>query len=345
MEMTLRRPDDWHVHLRDGQILQAVAPHTARWMGRAIVMPNLKPPIRTVHEALAYRRRILEAVDPSWGFDPLMTLYLSEQTTPDDVRAAARADSVKGVKLYPAHATTNSDAGVGDFREIEDVLAAMEDLDVPLLVHGEVTDTDVDVFDREAAFIERVLQPIADRHPGLRIVLEHVTTAEGVEFVRRGSERIGATVTAHHLVLNRSDLFSGGLRPHHYCLPVPKRENHRRALVEAVTSGHPRFFAGTDSAPHLVADKESDCGCAGVFSAPTAISVYAEVFEQQDKLQNLEGFLSLHGPRFYGLEPSEERIRLSRAAWTPPRDVATPSGPIRVFRGGAKLAWTVFRER
>ncbi|MFO1187501.1 MAG: dihydroorotase [Alphaproteobacteria bacterium] len=340
--LTIRRPDDWHVHLRDGALLSAVLPFTARDFGRAIVMPNLKPPVVTVREAGAYRARILEAVPQGASFEPLMTLYLTDRTDPKDVAAGARDKAIAGVKLYPAGATTNSEAGVTDLRKVEAVLAQMEKLGLPLLVHGEVTDPEVDVFDREAVFIDRVLLPLTKRHPGLKIVLEHVTTEEGVAFVRGAPATIAATITAHHLMINRNAMFEGGLRPNMYCLPVAKREQHRLALAAAATSGSPKFFLGTDSAPHLRRDKESACGCAGLFTAPVALACYAEVFDRAGALDRFEGFASLHGPAFYGLAPNEERITLMRMPSTVRGTIDVPrEGAIVPFRAGESIAWSI----
>lgn len=343
VELTIRRPDDWHVHLRDGSMLNAVAVETARWMGRAIVMPNLVPPVRTRADAVAYAERIRAALPAGSKFEPLMTLYLTDQTDPEDVRAAAVAGEIRGVKLYPAGATTNSASGVTDFSAIDRVLATLADCGVPLLVHGEVVDHDVDVFDREREFIDRVLQPIVNKHRELKVVLEHITTAEGVRFVEDGPDRVGGTLTAHHLVWDRNDLFRGGLRPHVYCLPVPKRSTHRAELVRAATSGHPRFFLGTDSAPHRRKDKEKDCGCAGIFSAPTALPVYAMVFEEHGALEHLEKFCSLNGPAFYGLPPASDHVRLVKRPWTPPETMDVPGEEevVRIFFGGEELAWSV----
>lgn len=341
--LTIRRPDDWHAHLRDGAILWAVLPFTARDFGRAIVMPNLKPPVVTVREAEAYRARILEALPPGAKFEPLMTLYLTDRMDPRDVAAGARDKAIAGVKLYPAGATTNSEAGVTDLRKADAVLAELEKAGLPLLVHGEVTDPEVDVFDREAVFIERVLAPLLKRHPALKIVLEHVTTEEGVAFVRAAPENVAATITAHHLLINRNAMFQGGIRPHMYCLPVAKREKHRLALVAAATSGSPKFFLGTDSAPHLKRDKESACGCAGLFTAPAALACYAEAFERAGALDKFEGFASLHGPRFYGRAPNEERVNLVKYSSAPvPGEIAVPGeGAIVPFRAGETLTWTI----
>lgn len=337
--LTLRRPDDWHVHLRDGALLQTVLPFTANRFARAIVMPNLVPPITTVAAAVSYRERILVALPSGSRFTPLMTAYLTDDT---DIAELARGHSegiFTAAKLYPARATTNSAAGVSDVGKLYPVLERMAALAMPLLVHGEVTDRAVDVFDREAVFIERILAPLIRRLPHLKIVLEHITTKEAVQFVESAGENVAATVTAHHLVINRNALFDGGLRPHMYCLPIAKREPHRIALRRAATSGSGKFFLGTDTAPHLVADKERDCGCAGIFSAPVALEVYASVFAEEDALERFEAFASLNGPRFYGLPANEERITIRAEPWTAPVEVVTGSGPLRPFLGGETIAW------
>ncbi|MDZ7789307.1 MAG: dihydroorotase [Xanthomonadales bacterium] len=337
----IRRPDDWHLHLRDGEMLTAVVPATARAFGRAIVMPNLKPPVRTVADASAYRDRILAAVPSGSDFEPLMTLYLTETTTVDDIREAADSDFVHAVKYYPAGATTNSDSGVRDLERVYPVIEAMEKHGVPLLMHGEVTDSDIDVFDREAAFIERHLEKLRSRFPELKMVLEHATTSDAIDYVESTPGPIAATITVHHLMFNRNALFDGGLRPHHYCLPLIKRERHRRALVKAATSGNERFFLGTDSAPHPKHAKESDCGCAGVYSAPAALELYAEVFEAAGALDKLEGFASLHGPAFYGLERNEERIVLEKRNWTMDAEVTAGGEIIVPLRAGAEISWRI----
>jgi dihydroorotase len=340
--ITIRRPDDWHVHLRDGAMLKAVLPSTARSFARAIVMPNLVPPVATVAAAEAYRARILAALPPELEgrFTPLMTCYLTDDAVPAEIEGGFRAGIFTAVKLYPAHATTNSASGVTDLQKCRAVLEAMERLQMPLLVHGEVPDAAVDVFDRERVFIERVLTKLVRDFPGLKIVLEHVTTKDAVEFVRGAGPMIGATITAHHLVINRNAIFTGGLRPHMYCLPVAKRESHRLALRQAATSGDAKFFLGTDSAPHSIHAKEQDCGCAGIFSAPAALEIYAQVFDEENALDKLEAFASLNGPRFYGLPANEERTMLKREAWMVPPVVAGEAGAVRVFRGGEKLGWT-----
>jgi len=340
MELTFTRPDDWHLHVRDGEALAAVVPHTAAQFGRAIIMPNLKPPVTTTAQALAYRDRILAAVPPDTAFEPLMTLYLTDETSPAEIEAARASAAVHGVKLYPAGATTHSDAGVTDIARTYPALEAMDQHGLPLLVHGEVTDPDVDMFDREAVFIERVLAPLVDRFPGLKVVLEHVTTRQGVEFVRAAPATVAATITAHHLLLNRNALFQGGLRPHHYCLPVLKREAHRRALVEAATGGNPKFFLGTDSAPHPRHAKESDCGCAGIYTAPAALALYAEAFEAAGALERLEGFASLHGPAFYGLPPNQGTVTLARTPRTLPASYPMGAeGEVVPLRAGQTVGW------
>ncbi len=340
--LTLRRPDDWHLHLRDGAMLAAVLPESARHFARAIVMPNLVPPVTTAAQAAAYRRRILDALPEGMAFEPLMTLYLTEDTDPEDVAAAAREGLVRAVKLYPAGATTNSASGVRDFARIRPVLERMAETGLPLCVHGEVTDEEVDIFDREAVFLTRVLDPLRRATPGLRVVLEHVTTAEGVDYVRDGGKDIAATITAHHLVINRNHILAGGIRPHYYCLPVAKRETHRAALVKAATSGHPRFFLGTDSAPHTDAAKLAPCGCAGCFTAPNALPILAEVFERAGALDRLEAFVSLNGPAFYRLPPNEETITLRRGAPVAgPARIDTAEGPVTVFDPGFPLHWSV----
>lgn len=337
--LTLIRPDDWHLHLRDGAALRDVLPHTARQFARAIVMPNLKPPVTTVTEALVYRRRILDARPAGSSFEPLMTLYLTDATGPEEIRRVAEEPDVVALKLYPAGATTNSDAGVRSLDGLYPVLAAMERHGVPLLVHGEVTDPDIDIFDRERVFIDRHLAPIAATFPGLRIVLEHVTTREGVQFVRDGGPRIGATLTAHHLLYNRNALLAGGVRPHFYCLPVLKRESHRQALLEAATSGSPKFFLGTDSAPHPRNQKEAACGCAGCYTAHAALELYAEAFEAAGALDRLEAFASFHGADFYGLPRNRDRVTLERNEWRVPESFGFGEESLVPLRAGERLAW------
>ena len=337
--LTLVRPDDWHLHLRDGDALRAVLPDTARRFGRAIVMPNLVPPVRTVAEADAYRARILSALPAGLRFEPLMTLYLTEATPASEIEAAVASGFVKAVKYYPAGATTNSQSGVTDLRRCEAVFDAMQSTGLPLLLHGEVTDPEVDVFDREAVFIERHLLRLADGFPRLKLVLEHVTTAQGADFVRHAREGVAATLTAHHLLLNRNAIFRGGLRPHAYCLPVLKRERHRQALLEAAASGSPRFFLGTDSAPHARHAKESDCGCAGLYTAHAGIELYAEAFDAIGALDRLEAFASFHGPDFYGLPRNTAKVTLRRERWTVPESLPFGDAELKPLRGGETLAW------
>lgn len=338
--LTIPRPDDWHVHFRDGAMLRAVAPETARDFARAIVMPNLVPPVVTSGDAAAYRERILAAAP---GFAPLMTLYLTEATDPDDVAAAARAGIVSAVKLYPAGATTNSASGVRDFDKVRPVLERMAEIGLPLCVHGEVTDPDIDIFDREAVFIERVLDPIRRATPGLRVVMEHITTATAVGYVMGHGPDIAATITTHHLVINRNHILAGGIRPHYYCLPVAKRERHRLALREAATSGRTEFFLGTDSAPHVDPLKETACGCAGIFTATNTMSILAHVFEEEDALHRLSGFASEHGPEFYRLPVNEATITLEKGAdpVVYPAKIETEDGPVTVFDPGFPLFWRV----
>ncbi len=342
--VTLLRPDDWHLHLRDGAVLRAVCPESARHFGRAIIMPNLVPPVVTGAEAEAYRARILAARPPGSGFTPLMTLYLTEDTDPEDVARAHASGLVTAVKLYPAGATTNSASGVRDFDRVRGVLEKMAEIGCPLCVHGEVTDPEVDIFDREAAFIDRVLDPIRRATPGLRVVMEHLTTQDGVEYVKTSRDgTLGATITTHHLIINRNHLLVGGIRPHYYCLPVAKREEHRLALRAAATSGDARFFLGTDSAPHTDANKESACGCAGCFTATNTLPLLAHVFEEEGALDRLEGFASRHGPAFYGLPENTDRIALTRGA-TPtafPARIETEDGPVTVFDPGFEVYWRV----
>lgn len=337
--ITLIRPDDWHLHVRDGDALAAVVPHTAARFGRALVMPNLKPPVTTTEQALAYRERILAAV-PGSRFDPLMSLYLTDKLPPDEIDRAKASGKIIAVKLYPAGATTNSDAGVTAIDKVYPVLERMEALGMVLCVHGEATAHDVDVFDREHVFIERVLSPLVRRFPKLRIVFEHITTAEAAQFVRAAGANVAATVTAHHLLLNRNAIFAGGIRPHHYCLPVLKRETHRRALVEAVTSGNPRFFLGTDSAPHARSTKEAACGCAGCYTAHAGIELYAEVFDAAGVLERLEAFASLNGAAFYGLAPNTDTITLQRETWDVPSSYGyLGDDPLVPLRAGETVAW------
>ena len=337
--LTIRRPDDWHLHFRDGDTMRAVVPHTARQFARAIVMPNLAPPVTTTALASAYRERILDAVPDGTDFTPLMTAYLTDETDADDL-AAGHADSVlTAAKLYPAGATTNSAHGVTDVRNIMGVLERMAEIGMPLCVHGEVTTPDIDIFDREAMFIDRVLQPLVDQLPQLKVIFEHITTMQAVSFVESAGPNVAATITPQHLHINRNDILVGGIRPHMYCLPVAKREQHRLALRGAATSGSPKYFLGTDSAPHHRHDKESDCGCAGIFNAPFALESYIQVFDDEDALGNFEAFASLNGPSFYGMAPNEERITLEKAPVDVPREVDGGAAPIVPFNAGETLAW------
>ncbi|WP_025041279.1 dihydroorotase [Nitrosospira briensis] len=337
--LTLTRPDDCHLHLRDGEQMRAVLPDTARRFARAIVMPNLKPPIITVEMALAYREHILAALPPGMRFEPLMTLYLTDNTAPSEIFEGRRNGTIHGVKFYPAGATTNSAAGVTDIAKCYGTLAAMEEAGMPLLVHGEVTDPAVDVFDREKSFLDRVLMPLTQRFPQLRIVFEHITTQEAVAFVTGARAHIAATITAHHMLLNRNALFQGGIRPHHYCLPVLKRETHRQKLVEAATSGNPKFFLGTDSAPHPRSAKESTCGCAGVYTAHAAIELYAEAFELAGALDKLEAFASFHGADFYKLPRNKDSIMLKKENWSVPSQLGFGNEALVPLRAGESLAW------
>jgi dihydroorotase len=337
--LTLRRPDDWHVHFRDGAMLRSVLPSTARQFARAIVMPNLVPPLTDVASARAYRDRIVVALPPDAEFTPLMTCYLTDTSDAAEIARGNEEGVFVAVKLYPAHATTHSAHGVTDIDRVMPVLEGMAASGMPLLIHGEVTDPEVDIFDREAAFIERVLEPLRRRLPGLRVVLEHITTGEAVAYVASGGPNLAATITAHHLVINRNAIFQGGIRPHLYCLPIAKRERHRRALRRAATSGNPAFFLGTDSAPHAVPTKETACGCAGIFTAPAALEIYAEVFEEEGALDRFEGFASLHGPAFYRLPVNEARVTLRRESWTVPERVGEGDLAVAPFRAGETLRW------
>jgi dihydroorotase len=341
-ELTITRPDDWHVHLRDGSALAQTCADVARYFGRAIVMPNLTPPVVSVAEAAAYRERILAAMAPlPRQFEPLMTLYLTDSTDAAEIQLAAASAFVHAVKLYPAGATTNSDAGVAELEGLFPILAAMEEADLPLLIHGEVTDHHIDIFDREKVFIDRHLAPIAQRFPGLRIVLEHITTRDAVQFIREAGNNLAATITAHHLMFNRNHMLVGGIRPHYYCLPILKRNEHQNELMEAATSGNPKFFLGTDSAPHATGRKEADCGCAGVYTAHAAIEFYAEVFEQLDALDKLESFASHFGADFYRLPRNEERITLRKESWQIPAQLALGADSLTPLAAGESMAWRV----
>ncbi len=337
--VTLIRPDDWHLHLRDGAALGAVLADSARRFARAIVMPNLKPAVRTTQQALGYRERILAVLADGARFEPLMTLYLTDDTPPEEIVRARVSGHVHGVKLYPAGATTHSDEGVSRISRCFHTLEKMQELGMPLLVHGEATDPEIDVFDREKAFIEEVLSPLVARFPDLKIVLEHITTRDAVQYVEVTGPNIAATVTAHHLLMNRNALFMGGIRPHHYCLPVLKREVHREALVEAAISGNPKFFLGTDSAPHARSAKEAACGCAGIYTAHAGIELYAIAFEEAGALDRLEGFASRFGPQFYGLPPNDDSITLVREPWTVPQSLAFGDGELVPLRAGETISW------
>lgn len=341
MQLTIRRPDDWHVHLRDGKALPDTVRDISRYFGRAICMPNLVPPVLSTEQAGAYRERILNQVPAGRAFEPLMVLYLTDNTTPDEIRQAKAAGFVHAVKLYPAGATTNSDSGVTDIRKVDAVLETMAEVGLPLLVHGEVTHSDVDIFDREKAFIDTILAPLLGRLPQLRLVLEHITTADAAAFVRAAGPNVGATITAHHLLFNRNHMLAGGIRPHFYCLPILKRQTHQQALIEAATSGNPKFFLGTDSAPHARHAKEAACGCAGSYTAHAAIELYAEAFEQAAALDKLEGFASLHGPAFYGLPAHEDTITLVKAHWDVPESYPLGDSVVVPIRAGHTLEWKV----
>jgi dihydroorotase len=341
--LTIRRPDDWHVHLRDGAMLAAVVGDTAAHFGRAIVMPNLVPPVVTGADAAAYRDRIRACLPVNHAFQPLMTLYLTETTDANDVAAAAAAGIIHAVKLYPAGATTNSASGVHDFDKVRGVLETMAEIGLPLCVHGEVTDPAVDIFDREAVFIDRVLAPLRAAVPGLKVIMEHVTTADGVDYVAAAGGSMAATITTHHLFINRNHILAGGIRPHYYCLPVAKRERHRLALVAAAVSGAPQFFLGTDSAPHLDADKQSACGCAGIYTAPNTLSCLAHIFEAEAALDKLEGFAALHGAAFYGMPAATDSLTLVKRNQPVafPKTRATPNGDVTIFDSGVPLYWDV----
>jgi dihydroorotase len=337
--LTITRPDDWHLHLRDGDALKSVLPDTARQFARAIVMPNLRPPVTSTAMALAYRDRILQALPAGMRFEPLMTLFLADNTQAQEIAAAKASGMVHGVKLYPAGATTNSDSGVTNIAKCSKALEAMEKLGMPLLVHAEVTESNVDVFDRESVFIERHMAPLIKRFPALRVVFEHITTRDAAEFVAVAPANVGATITAHHLLMNRNAMFTGGMRPHHYCLPVLKREEHRQTLVIAAISGNPKFFLGTDSAPHPKSAKEAACGCAGIYTAHAAIELYAEVFEQADALDKLEAFASFYGADFYGLPRNQEKITLIKQSWKVPKQLSLGAEVLVPLRAGQLITW------
>jgi dihydroorotase len=337
--ITITRPDDWHLHLRDGATIASVLPHTARQFGRAIVMPNLKPPVTTTAQAIAYRERILAALPAGMQFEPLMVLYLTNNTPPEEIQKAKDSGVVHAVKLYPAGATTNSDAGVTNLSNCYKTLEMMQRLGMPFLVHGEVTDPDIDIFDREAVFIDRVMQPLRRDMPELNVVFEHITTKDAAQYVAEADHHVGATITAHHLLYNRNEIFKGGIRPHYYCLPVLKRETHRQALVAAATSGSKKFFLGTDSAPHPKGMKEHACGCAGCYTALHAMELYAQAFDQAGALDKLEQFASFNGPDFYNLPRNTDTITLTREDWTIPAELPLGETTVVPLNGGETMQW------
>jgi dihydroorotase len=343
IKITLTRPDDWHLHLRDGDALKSVLPDTARQFARAIVMPNLRPPVTTTFLAEAYRMRILEALPKGVNFEPLMTLYLTDNTTADEIKRAKASGVVHGVKLYPAGATTNSDSGVTNLGFCAEALETMEQVGMPLLMHGEVTDANIDIFDREKVFIERYMETLLKRYPNLKIVFEHITTKDAADFVASAPSNVAATITVHHLLMNRNDMFKGGIKPHHYCLPVLKREEHRQALVKAAISGNAKFFLGTDSAPHAKYAKEAACGCAGVYTAHAAIELYAEVFEMADALDKLEAFASFYGADFYGLPRNVSKITLEKASWQVPDELTLGNDSLVPLRAGQLIHWKIIQ--
>lgn len=338
-QLTLTRPDDWHLHLRDGKALTETVAAAARTFGRAIVMPNLRPPVVNANDAAEYQQRIVSAIPEGSTFEPLMTLYLTDQTTPDMIHAAKAQGNVKALKLYPAGATTNSDSGVTDLTKIHPTLEAMAEYDIPLLIHGEVTDVDIDIFDREKVFIDRYLKDLVTRFPTLKIVMEHITTADAVAFVKSAPANVAATITAHHLLFNRNDMLVGGIRPHYFCLPILKRNLHQKALLEAATSGNSTFFLGTDSAPHTQGNKETACGCAGCYTAPAALEMYAEAFEMMNALDKLEAFASHHGPDFYGLPRNTDTVTLIKEEWQLPEFIAYDDVQVIPLRAGETLQW------
>lgn len=339
IQIKLTRPDDWHLHIRDGEIMETVLPHTAKQFRRAIIMPNLKPPVTTTNRALDYREQILAALPAGSDFIPLMTLYLTDQTSPEEITRASQSGHVYAAKLYPAGATTHSDAGVTQLKNIYPALQAMAELNMPLLVHGEVTSPEVDIFDREKKFIDQQLIPLINDIPELKIVFEHITTKDAVDFVTSTGDKIAATITPHHLLMNRNAIFQGGIRPHHYCLPVLKRETHRQALIKAATSGNPKFFLGTDSAPHTKSAKESFCGCAGIYSAHAAIELYAEAFDNEGSLDKLEAFASFYGPDFYNLPRNTDKITLKKNSWTVPESYNIGNENLIPLKAGEEILW------
>ncbi len=338
-EITLRCPDDWHIHLRDGDVLTRTVNDAALQFQRAIIMPNLVPPVKNAQQAGEYRDRILEKVPEGVSFEPLMVLYLTDSTSADDIHEAYKAGFVKAAKLYPAGATTNSDSGVTDINNLDNALTAMQEVGMPLLVHGEVTDNDIDIFDREQVFIDKILKPLCQKFPDLKVVLEHITTQQAVEFVTSAPDNIAATITAHHLLFNRNDMLAGGIRPHYYCLPILKRSTHQQALITAATSGNPKFFLGTDSAPHAVDKKEAACGCAGSYTAFAAIQLYAEAFERANALDKLEDFASSFGPDFYGLPRNQNTISLKKESWQVPNNLTFGDNNIKPLQAGEEISW------
>ena len=342
LSISITRPDDWHLHVRDGEAMASVIQHTARQFARAIIMPNLATPITTTADAQKYQQRIISSLPADSGFEPLMTLYLTDNTAPDEIRRAKDSGFIHALKLYPSGATTNSDAGVTNIESTYDTLAAMAEAGLPLLIHGEVTDPDIDVFDREKVFIDRHLIPLLDQIPDLKVVLEHITTTDAVNFIQQAPLRVAATITAHHLLMNRNAMFKGGIRPHHYCLPILKREQHRLSLTSAIQSGSKRFFLGTDSAPHSQQAKESSCGCAGMFTAHAALELYAEAFDQADALDNFEAFASFNGPEFYGLPVNQGKITLTRKPWqVPDQYPMTNDSTVIPLRAGETIHWSL----
>ncbi|MGB1297779.1 MAG: dihydroorotase [Psychrobium sp.] len=339
--ITITRPDDWHLHLRDEEALATTVPDSAKYMGRAIIMPNLVPPVTTAEQALSYRERILANRPATSQFDPLMVMYLTDNISAEEIKKAFESGKVYAAKLYPAGATTNSSSGVTDVKNIYSVLETMSDLGMPLLVHGEVTDNDIDIFDREAVFISKILKTVVADFPTLKIVMEHITTKQAVDFVMEASANVGATITAHHLLYNRNHMLVGGIKPHYYCLPILKRNTHQQALIEAAISGSPKFFLGTDSAPHIKDNKEAACGCAGAYTAFAAIELYAEVFEKENALDKLEGFASHHGPDFYGLPRNTDTITLTKEEWTVPDTLPLGNDIVVPLKGGETIGWTV----
>ncbi|WP_420547338.1 dihydroorotase [Curvivirga sp.] len=340
--ITIKRPDDWHLHIRDGKMMEAVLPYTANVFGRAIIMPNLTPPVITAKDAKEYYARIQTALPKDTKFKPLMTAYLTDSTDPDDIAKGYEENAFVAVKLYPAHATTNSAHGVSDIANVDAVVKRMSEIGMPLLIHGEVTRSEVDIYDREAVFIQETLMPLKEKYPDLKVVLEHITTSEAVDFVKSADDTVAATITPQHIIINRSDMFKGGIRPHLYCLPIAKREKHRLAVREAAVSGHKSFFLGTDSAPHPIGAKESSCGCAGIFNVPAAIETYLEVFEEEGKIENFEAFASLNGPAFYEMPVNEDSITLAKQNWEMENEIVIDDvTSLHPFKGGKTVHWKV----